>query len=81
MVWIECVRCEKLKRDFVTRTLALIALVHPVLHRVTCSYETIPNAPEHYETRQTMSLGTNGVDQVRSLQKNYNVTSWHELLH
>ena len=27
----------------------LIALVHPVLHRVSCSYEMIPNAPKYYE--------------------------------
>ena len=45
------------------RTFALIALVHPVLHRVSCSYEMIPNAPKHYETHQNMSLGSNGVDQ------------------
>ena len=51
------------------RTFALIAPVHPVLHRVSCSYEKIPNAPEHYEMNQNMSLGSNGVDQVCSLQK------------
>ena len=39
------------------RTFALIALVHPVLHRVSCSYEKIPNAPEHYKMHQNMSLG------------------------
>jgi len=69
MVWIECVRCEKLQCDFVARTFALIAPVHAVLHRVSCSYEMIPNAPKHYETHQNMSLGSNGVDRVRSLQK------------
>src|SRR6185436_8867671 len=46
----------------------LIAPLHPVLHRVSCSYEKIPNAPEHYETHQNMSLGSNGVDQVRWLR-------------
>ena len=51
------------------RTFALIALVHPVLHRDSCSYETIPNAPKHYETHQNMSLWSNGVDKVRSLRK------------
>jgi hypothetical protein len=66
---IGCVRCEKSRRDFVAQTFALIALVHPVLHRVSCSYETIPNAPKHYETHQNMSLKSNVVDQVRSLQK------------
>ena len=34
MGWIGCVRCEKSRRDFVARTFALIAPVHPVLHRV-----------------------------------------------
>ena len=54
-------------------TFALIAPVHPVLHRVSCSYETIPKGPNHYETHQNMSLGSNGVDQVRSLRK---ITMW-----
>ena len=51
------------------RTFALIAPIQYVLHQVSCSYETIPNAPKHYETYQNMSLGSNGVDQVRSLWK------------
>ena len=67
--WIGCVRCEKSQCDFVARTFALIAPVHPVLHRVSCSYETIPNAPKHSETHQNIGLGSNGVDQVRLLQK------------
>jgi len=29
----------------------------------------IPNAPKHYETHQNLSLGSNGVDEVRSLRK------------
>ena len=78
---IRCVRCEKSRRDFMARTFALIALVHPVLHRVSCGYEKIPNAPKHNATHQNMSLGSNGVDWVRSLQKNPDVTSWHKLLH
>src|SRR4029078_6122979 len=69
MGWIECIRCEKSRRDFAARAFALIALVHPVLHRVSCSYETITNAPKHYETHQNMSLGSNGVDQVLWLRK------------
>src|SRR6185369_11437875 len=69
MGWMGCAGCEKLQRDFVAQTFALIALVQPVLQRVSCSYETIPNASKHYETHQNMSLGSNGVDQVRSLQK------------
>ena len=69
MGWIGCVRFKKSRRDFVARTFALLAPVHPVLDRVSISYETIPNAPKHYETHQNMSLQSNGVDQVCSLQK------------
>ena len=79
MGWIGCVRCEKSQRDFVAQTFAIITLVHPVLHRVSCSYEMIPKAPIHYETHQNMSLGSNGVDLVVRCE-NYNVTSWDELL-
>jgi len=45
----------------------------PHLHRVSCSYEMIPNAPKHYETHLNKSLGSNGVDQVRLLRK---ITTW-----
>ena len=69
MGWIGCICCEKSRRDFVAQTFAIIALVHPVLHRVSCSYETIPNGPKHYEMYQNMSLGSNGVNQVRLLRK------------
>ena len=71
LVWgptwlIGCVRCEKSGRDFVERTIALIAPVHPVLHRVSCSYKTIPNASKHYATHQNLSLRSNGAAWVRS---------------
>ena len=62
MGWIRCVRCEKLQRDFVARTFALIAPVQYFLQQVSCSYEMIPNATKHYEMHQNMSLGSNGVD-------------------
>jgi hypothetical protein len=64
MGWIRCVRCEKLQRDFVARTFALIAPVQYVLQQVSCSYETIPNAPKYYETHRNISSGSNCVDQV-----------------
>src|SRR6185437_673790 len=69
MGWIGCVRCEKLRRDFVARTFALIAPIQPVLHQDSCSNETVQNAPKHYETQQYMSLGSNGVGRVHSLGK------------
>ena len=69
MGWIGCIRCEKFRHDFVAWTFALIAPVQPIMHQVSCSNEMVPNAPKHYETQQKLSLGSNGVDQVRSLRK------------
>ena len=71
----------KITRDFVARTIALIAPVLYVLQQVSCSYQTIPNAPNYYETDRNISLGSNGADWVCSLRKNPDVTSCHELLH
>ena len=68
MEWIGCIRCEKSRRDFVARTFALIALVHPFCTNFHAN-ETIPNAVKNYETHQNMSLGSNGVNQVRLLGK------------
>ena len=50
-------------------TFALIAPVQPDSHRVYCRNKTNPNALEHYETRQNMSLGSYGLDRVGSLRK------------
>ena len=47
----------------------LIAPVQYVLHHVSCSYEIIRNELKHCATLQNMSLGSNGVDRVRSLRK------------
>ena len=69
MGWIGSVHCEKFWCDFMAWNCALIAPVQPDLHRVSCSNETLPNAPKYYETHQNMSLGSNGVDWVRSLRK------------
>ena len=69
MGWIGCVRCEKFQNNFMAQTCAFIAPVQPVLHQVSCSNETLPNAPKNYETHQNMSLGSNGVVRVRSLRK------------
>jgi hypothetical protein len=69
MGWIGCVRCKKFRRDFVARNFALIVLVHPILHRVSWSYEMIPNAPKHYTTPQNMSLGSNGADRCIRCEK------------
>ena len=78
LIW--CVRCEKLQRDFVARTFVLIALVQYFFHQLSCTYETIQNAPKYYKTHRNISLRSNGVDWVHLLLKNPNVTLWHELL-
>ena len=61
---------QKFRCNFAARTFALIVLVRPILHRVSCSKTMIPNAPKHYETHENMSLGFNWVDRVRSFWKN-----------
>ena len=48
---------------------ALIAPVQYVLQQVSCSYETIPNAPIYDKTNRIIWLGSSGVDLVRSLLK------------
>ena len=69
MGWIRCARCVKLQCDFVAQTFVLIAPVHYVLQQVSCSDETIPNAPKYYETDRNISLGSNGVDWVHCCEK------------
>jgi len=69
MGWIRCVCWEILQRDFVAWTFVLIAPVLYVLHQVSCSYETNPNAPKYIETYRNITLGSNWVDWVCPLQK------------
>ena len=51
------------------QTCALIASVQPILHQVSSSNETLPNAPKHFETHKNRSLGPVWLDRVRSLRK------------
>ena len=78
MGWIGCVHCKKYRRDFVART---FALVRNVLLRVSQGNKIVTNAPRRYEMHQNMSLGSNGVNWVRSSRKKSDSTSWHDLLH
>ena len=73
MHWISCVSYEKLQRDFVAQTFAIIAPVQYVLQQVSCSYGLIPNACKYYKTDRNISLGSNGVDRVHSLWK---ISTW-----
>ena len=51
------------------RTFTLIAQIWRVMHQVSCSSETVTNAPKWKETYQNMSLGSNGVDRERRCEK------------
>ena len=48
------------------QTFALIAPDWPVLLRVLCGSEAVPNVPKRKETYENMSLVSNCVDQERS---------------
>ena len=67
--------------DFVARTFALIAPVQPILHRVSCRNEMVPDAPKHYETQQKMSLGVQWGRLGAFIVKTSDATLWHELFH
>jgi hypothetical protein len=54
-----CVGCEKFWRNFVAWTCVSKGSVQTVLHRSSCTNETV-------WCSQNMSLGSNGVDRVRS---------------
>ena len=63
------------------QTCALIAPVQPVLHRVSCSNETLINAPKHYEIAPEHELRFQWGESRAFIDKNFDVISWHELLH
>ena len=63
------------------QTFALIAPVQYVLQQVSCSYKTIVNAHKYYETDRNISSGVQWGGWGTLVAKNYNATSWHELLH
>ena len=44
--------------------------VQPILHRVLCSNETLPNAPKHFEMLQNMSLVPMGWIECVHCEKN-----------
>ena len=81
MGWIKCVLCEKFRCDFMAQTCALIAPVQPVLHRVSCSNETLANAPKHYENAPIHEFSVQWGGSGAFIAKNSDAISWNELLH
>ena len=72
-LWSNVVDQVRWLRTITTRfrgtNFSLIAPNLSVLQQVSCSYETIPNAPKYYEMHQNISLWCNGADWVHSLRK------------
>ena len=81
MGWIECVLCKKFRCDFMAQTCPLIALVQPVLHRVSCSNETLTNALKHYKNAPKHEFRVQWGGSRAFVAKNSDAISWHELLH
>ena len=69
MEWIRCVGVANNYNAISWHKICLIAPNLSILQQVSCSYETIPNAPKYYETHQNISLVCNGADWVHSLWK------------
>ena len=59
----------------------LIAPVQPILHRVSCSNEMVPNARKHYKNTTKDEFRVQWGGSGAFVAKNYNVTSWDELLY
>ena len=66
MGWIGCARCKIFRCYFVARTFALVRLI---FHRDSKGNQTVLIAPKWSEKHQNMSLGSNGVEWVRSFRK------------
>ena len=73
--WIECVPGKKIQCDFMAQTCPLIAPVQPILHRVSCSNETLTNALKHYKNapKHEFRVQWGG-------SRAFDANSWHELL-
>ena len=81
MGWIECVLCKKFRCDFMAQTCPLIAPVQPVLHRVSCSNETLTNALKHYKNAPKHEFRVQWGGSRALVAKNSDAISWRELLY
>ena len=77
MGWIGCVRCEKFQCDLISQTCPLIAQVQHVLHQVSCSNETLTNAPKHYENAPKLECRVQLGGSRAFVDKNSDASSWH----
>jgi len=72
---------RKFQCDFMAQTCALIAPVQPILYRVSCSNETLTNAPKHYENAPKHEFRVQWGGKRAFVAKKSDVSSWHKLLH
>ena len=63
------------------QTCALIAPVQPVLHRVSCSNETLTNAAKQYENAPKQEFRVQWGGSRAFVAKNYDASLRHEILH
>ena len=63
------------------QTCALITPVQPILQQVSCSNETLTNAPKHYENAPKHEFRAQRGGSGAFVAKNSGGTSWQELLH
>ena len=72
---------RKIQCDLMAQTCPLTAPVQHVLHQVSCSNETLTNAPKHYENAPKQEFRVQWGGSRAFIAKNSDVSSWHELLH
>ena len=72
---------RKIAIRLMAQTCALVAPVQPILHRVSCSNETLTNAPKHYEIAPKHEFRVQWGGSRVFVAKNSDASSWHELLH
>jgi hypothetical protein len=73
MEWIRCICSGKFRRNFVQQTCKLMAQVRPVLHRHSCSNESVRNASKYEYWVQRSGSGA-------FVAKFSDVTSFSELV-
>ena len=66
--------------DFIAQTCLLIAPVQPILHRISYSNETLPNAPNTTKCSKTWVWGQ-WARLGAFVAKNSDATLWHKLVH
>ena len=81
MGWIGAFVAKNFRYNFIAQTCPLIATVQPILHRVSCSNETLTNAPKHYENATKHEFRDQWGGSCAFVAKNSDASLWHELLH